>query len=237
MKETGKTKRIVLVAKSLGKRVNENGRIKVVFSNGDSYSLRFANIKDIYYLNGLFYIVYETENPEFYEKYSVPELPMHAVSVAFYLVEYEEERCEKCGSPILWDADEPYCPKCGSGFPGYIKMKVREIKLEDRPIEEAKEFCEKLLGVKCGLEDTLYSSAAGGFTPLFSMDRVNVELYSVKVKRLAVVDNPAFKESHYDELEIYERTYTGKFVVIEVMEKKTAKINYVLFRIQGEPSS
>lgn len=80
------TKTIVLVAKSLGKRIDDRGRVEVESLTGTTLSLKVRNIKDIYY-KGMFYILYDTENAEFYEKYSVQEVPRLAVAVTLCTVE------------------------------------------------------------------------------------------------------------------------------------------------------
>lgn len=80
-------KTIVLAVKGVEKNIDERGRVKVEFLDVSHFSLKVRNIKDVYYFKGLFYVVYETENAEFYERYSVQEVPRLAVYVSLCTVE------------------------------------------------------------------------------------------------------------------------------------------------------
>jgi hypothetical protein len=86
MKEKREMKNMILAVKRLGKSITEGGRVEVE-SFGSRFTLRVRSIKDIYYHKGIFYIIYETENPELYEKYSVQELPRLAIYVSMWTVE------------------------------------------------------------------------------------------------------------------------------------------------------
>ncbi|MCI4409780.1 MAG: hypothetical protein JHC26_11865 [Thermofilum sp.] len=104
---------------------------------------------------------------------------------------------------------------------------VRVIELRGDPVGEAREFIEKLLDVRCEPVDRLY-----GFVPMFSLDKVNVELFTVTIKRLAVVENPVFKKIDNEK---DEKAYQGRFLVAELVEKDTVNKLYVLFRTEEEP--
>jgi len=197
MKEKRETRSVVLVVKTMEKRIDRKGRINVVSLDGTKFSLRLASIKDIYYYNGLFFVVYKTQSPKLYEKYTMKEVPRLAVYVNLWRVEYTDTG-------------------------------VREIELRGNPVREARDFLEELLNVKCEPVDDLY-----GFTPMFSLDRVNVELFSVMVKRLAVAENPVFKR--IDDT-VHEKAYQGRFLVAELVGKDTLSKLHVLFRMQKEPS-
>jgi Zn finger protein HypA/HybF involved in hydrogenase expression len=230
---------IVLRVKELGKRLSERGRVEVVFEDGTKYSIDASRIKELYFFDGRLYVVYETENADFYKKY-VSEIPVLATKLNFQIKEIIEERCRRCGSLIEWDADEPYCPKCGANFPGYDEIPV---KLLERGIgfkEEIENFARALLGAEVEYVDALFRNIAGGFTPLFDLSPVYITLYTCVVKEVAIVENPVFKESHYDEWETYEHKYEGKFAVLRVNDRKafdswTTGFYYVLFRLKGEP--
>ena len=187
-------KTIVLVVKSMEKKIDEKGRVEVESINGSRFTLRVRNIKDIYYHKGVFYVIYETENPEFYEKYSVQEVPTLAIYVSLSTVE-DLESGEK------W------------------------IELDGHELREVKEFVSKFLNKKLEFEDYLY-----GFTPMFTVERICVELFSVKISGVAVAENPAFMW-----IGGKQESYQGRFLVIEGKEKKTGNVFYVLFRI-GELS-
>jgi hypothetical protein len=232
-------RKIVLKAKGLGKRLSEKGRVEVEFEDGTKYSIDASRIKGLYFFDGRLYVVYETENADFYKKY-VSDIPALATKLNFRIEEIVEQRCKRCGSLIEWDADEPYCPKCGGNFPGYNEIPV---KLLERGVgfkEEVESFARALLGAEVEYVDALFRNIAGGFTPLFDLSPVYITLYTCVVKEVAIVENPVFKESHYDEWETYEHKYEGKFAVLRVNDRKafdswTTGFYYVLFRLKGEP--
>jgi hypothetical protein len=101
MKQKREAKSIVLPVKSIDKRI-DNGRVSVTLLSGEKHSLRLRGIKDIYYHKGTFYVIYETEHPEFYENY-VKELPRLAVYISFLTVEdleTGEKWIELDGDPV-----------------------------------------------------------------------------------------------------------------------------------------
>jgi hypothetical protein len=231
----GSQPQVILAIKSFKKRLNEK-RIQVTFFNNESYSLDASRIKHIYFLNNVFYFIYETNNPQFYAKYSVSSLPELAISIDFEVREYIEERCTKCGSIIEWDADEPYCINCGPD-PDFKEINVKEFILKaDELKSELKNFVQ-LLGIEAEYIDTLYSTIAGGYTPLFKLSTVSVMLYTYNIEEIAIVENPIFEESHYDEISTQKHIYNGKYLVMKARKRefRTAAVYYVLFKIDREP--
>jgi hypothetical protein len=228
---------VILAVKSFGKRLSEKGRLQVEFINGESYSLDASRIKHIYFANNIFYFVYETDNPQFYAKYSVSSIPTLATSLIFEIKEYTEERCAYCNSIIEWDADEPYCPRCGPDFLGFKEIKVKELVLKADFEDELKEFAKKLINVEVERVATLYSCAAGGYTPLFKLSPISVMLYTCNIEEIAIVENPIFEESHYDEIRTQKHEYTGKYLIIKVRDRDLHAVGfyYVLFHINDEP--
>jgi len=225
---------VVLKVKGLGRRLSEKGRVEVEFEDGAKYSIDASRIKELYFLDGRFYVVYETENADFYKKYT-SEVPALATKLSFKVKEIIEERCKRCKSLIEWDADEPFCPKCG-GYYGYdeIPVKLLERGMEFR--EEIEAFARRLLETDVEYVDMLYWNPAGGFTPLFDLSPVHVTLYTCVVKGVAIVENPTFEESHWDEAMTYKRVFEGKFAVLQVSSRSSfGSWYYVLFRLRGEP--
>jgi hypothetical protein len=229
--------KIILVIKDFGRRLSEKGRLQVTFFNNESYSLDASRIKHIYYLNNTFYFVYETDNPQFYDKYSVSSFPALATSLKFEVKEYTEERCTYCNSIIEWDADEPYCPRCGPDFPGFHEIKVKKLIIREDFEDELKEFAKKLINAEVEHVATLYTCAAGGYTPLFKLSPVNVMLYTTQIEGAAIVENPVFTESHYDEIEEKRHEFIGKYLILETRDRDLRSIGfyYVLFRLNDEP--
>jgi hypothetical protein len=226
---------VVLKVKSLGKRLSEKGRVKVIFMDDTEYSLDVSRIQGIYYLDYVYYIVYETDNPEFYVKHTAPEVPQLAVSLGFEIERYVEQRCKGCGKPIEWDADEPYCPRCGwDDFPGYYEVEVKELKVKTSLRDELEEFAEKLLGTGAELVETLYRTPAGGYWPKVELSDMRVKLYSTEVEAVAIAENPVFKESHWDEIETYEHKYEGKYLIL-MLRSGLEQWGFALLRLSGEP--
>jgi hypothetical protein len=226
---------IVLKAKGIGGRLSEKGRVKAVFADGTEYSIDVVRIKGIYYYfrDRMLYIVYETENPGFYAKYAVPSVPQLATPLRFTIEEREYEKCKKCGHPMEFDDDEGYyCPMCGSKE--YEDVHERVLKLRGDLKEEVREFAERLLGVPCKLEAMLYRGMAGGYTPEFDMHDVNdVPLFSCIVRGAALVENPTFVESHYDEDVTVRHRLDGKFLVLRCFVGGDSL--YAVLRVEGEP--
>jgi DNA-directed RNA polymerase subunit RPC12/RpoP len=222
---------------SFGKSVSEKGRVRVVFPDGKEYSLDASRIKRVLYLDDAYYAYYETEKPEFYKPYVV-EAPKLASELSFRVREERVEVCSKCGGEVEWDADEPYCPRCGwSETWAFIKeVTKRYFELSKDEREELEEFAEKLLDVKCEFKEKLYSGVAGGFRRTFPLDEVEVRLFTCKVEGVAIVEDPVFVESHYDELEEVKHAYEGKYAVVMYDDLKTMHgVNYALLKYEGEP--
>jgi len=94
MKSIGE-KRIVFtsIAPHVPKReVSPDGdRIYAIYKHGSGY-----------------YVVYETNNVDFYRAYRAESVPSDAQIVD--RLEVKVLKCAICGARIEWDADEPYCP-------------------------------------------------------------------------------------------------------------------------------
>jgi len=226
---------VVLKARGIGGVLSERGRVRAVFVDGTEYSIDALRIKGIYYYfkDRMFYIVYETENPGFYAKYAVPSVPQLATSLRFVIEEHKYKRCKRCGHPMEFDDDVGfYCPMCGSTQ--YEDVHEKVLKLKGDLKEEVREFAEKLLGVPCKLEALLYRSIAGGFTPEFDIHEVNdVHLFSCVVRGVALVENPTFIESHYDEDVTVRHRFDGKFLILRCLVGDYSL--YAVLRIEGEP--
>jgi len=104
---------IWLEASWLGNYINKNGRVKVVFSNGQQYSLNASNIVALVISDNKLYIGYKTNNVQYYSKNfptanKVSGKLVHPIIVV-------EERCARCKRLWEYDADEryEYCPYCG----------------------------------------------------------------------------------------------------------------------------
>ena len=229
------SEKVILRVKSLGRRLSEKERVKVIFMDDTEYSLDVSRIRGIYYLGYVYYIVYETDNPEFYAKHTAPEVPQLAVSLGFEIERYVEQRCKGCGKPIEWDADEPYCPRCGwDDFPGYYEVEVKELKVKTSLRDELEEFAENLLGTGAELVETLYRTPAGGYWPKVELSDMRVKLYSTEVEAVAIAENPVFKESHWDEMETYVHKYEGKYLIL-MLHSGLEQWDFALLRLTGEP--
>jgi len=62
----------------------------------------------IYRHSSGYYVVYETDNIDFYRAYRAEALPSDAQLID--KLEVTVLRCATCGAKVEWDADEPYCP-------------------------------------------------------------------------------------------------------------------------------
>jgi hypothetical protein len=228
-------KEVVLKVKGLERRLSEGKRVKVTFEDGSEYSIDAFRIKELYFFNSRFYVVYETENADFYKKYA-SEVPALATKLSFKIKEIIEERCKRCKRLIEWDADEPFCPRCGGYYYGYDEIPVKLLERGVEFGEEIESFTRRLLETDVEYVDMLYWNPAGGFTPLFDLSPVHVTLYTCVVKGAVILENPAFEESHWDEAMTYKRVFEGKFAVLRVNNRRNlGSWYYVLFRLKGEP--
>jgi len=222
---------VVLKVSSVGKKLSSQGRVQVTFPDGKDYSLDASRIKAIYYLNG-YYVVYETDNPEFYKQYTT-QVPKLATNLSFSIKEKIEERCVTCHSLIEWDADEPYCPKCGSDFDGWNEIPVKLIEIDVEKRAELEEFASKLFEAKCKYVDELFRNIAGGHRPVnFRLTEIEARLYTCTVDGAGVVQDPVFIESYYDEIEQYEHKLSGRYAILRTYADGSL---YVILSVEGEP--
>jgi hypothetical protein len=220
----------VLEVRGIGPRLNQN-LVPVLFSDGTESALDPSQIKGIYFFNGKYYI--ETDNIQFYAKYTA-QLPALATQLNFGVKEVEEVRCNTCNSLIEWDADEPYCPKCGfdfgSSYSVLVKLFVTKI---DRKFE-LESFASKLFQTPCVLEEEFYRTGAGGYSPNFKLKNIGeIRLFNFSVDAAGVVVDPEFTETHYDEINTVDHKIEGKYAILQAYYDNAT--HYVLFSMSGEP--
>jgi len=226
-----------LVAKSVGKRVSKKGRVSVVLLSRSQeetkYSLKFEKIKRVLYDGKNYYIDYETENEEYYRsKYlTVDEPPRYALPLKFST--YKREVC-RCGSFIEWDADEPYCPRCGYNF-----EIVSSVKLVHYEYPDEKEFFKLFLEEKMGLKlrfvrDNFCNMAGGTSTTLEKVKRkvnLNYSFLDWTLREVHVGENLVEVTSYWDETEVWEKKTEGKFVIAVVSNWRESGWHYFVYQI------
>jgi Zn finger protein HypA/HybF involved in hydrogenase expression len=222
----------VLEVRGIGPRLSQD-LVSVLFSDGTESTLDPSRIKSIYFFNGKYYIIYETDNIQFYAKHAT-QLPELATELNFYIKEVKEVRCNTCHSLIEWDADEPYCPKCGfefdSSYSVLVKLFVTKI---DRKLE-LESFASKLFQTACVLEKELYRTGAGGYLPNFELKKIGeIRLFNFSVDAAGVVVDPGFTETHYDEINTVDHKIEGKYAILHAYYENAT--HYVLFSMSGEP--
>jgi hypothetical protein len=221
-------KTITIRADYIESRV-KNGRVKV----GDKLHLDVSRIRRIFAWSHKYYIEYETEKVDYYKQY-IETPPPYAIELKRRVEEYKVEICNKCGSVIEWDADEPYCPRgCDAHYDDWNwHEETRQRFIVEPTTDEVKQFIEKALKVKAEHVDSLFRNIAGGFTPQFDIVKVDITLHKTYITGLAVVENPVFVYSDYDSIDTFERRYSGKYIVVEVYENGFYRL---LFKYEGEP--
>jgi hypothetical protein len=208
----------------------KNGRVKA----GEKLHLDVSRIRRIFAWRHKYYIEYETEKADYYKQY-IEETPPYAVELKHRVEEYKVEICNKCGSVIEWDADEPFCPRgCHDYYDDwdYREEERQRLVVESSTTDEVKQFIEKAFKVKTEFVDSLFRNIAGGFSPQFKLVEVDVALREAHITGLAVVENPVFVYSDYDSVDTFERRYDGRYIVAEVYEGGFYRL---LYRYQGEP--
>jgi hypothetical protein len=226
---------ITVKTKTVGKAVSGSGRVRVRLGDRD-YSLDTSRIREVYYYDDWYYIRYETDSADFYRPYTVSEVPKLAIKLKHGVKEEKVYVCAVCGAEIEWDADEPFCPNfCDERYDDWsYRETTRRYLVVEPDGDEVAQFAGKLFGVKVVEKSAeLYWTPAGGFRPLFELTEIDVHLYGARVTGAAVVENPAFRESDYDDIEVYERKYSGRFIAVEY---RAGGLWYTaLFRFEGEP--
>jgi endogenous inhibitor of DNA gyrase (YacG/DUF329 family) len=229
---------VTIKTKGVGKLVSKNGRVRVRFGDGREYSLDVARIREVNFFNGEFYIVYETDSADFYRQHAVPEIPRLAIKLRFVVKEEKIFVCSVCGAEIEWDADEPFCPNfCDERYDDWdYRETVKRYLVVEPDGDEVAQFIEKLLGIKI-VEKTaeLYWTVAGGFRPMFELTKIDAHLYGAHVTGVAVIESPAFRESHWDEHEVYVHKFEGRFIAVEYRAGDSWYV--ALFKFSGEPDT
>jgi hypothetical protein len=207
-----------------------NGRVRV----GDKLHLDVSRIRRIFAWHHKYYIEYETDKIDYYKQY-IETSPPYAVVLKHRVEEYKVDVCNKCGSVIEWDADEPFCPRgCHDYYDDwdYREETRQRLVIESSIEDEVKQFIEKAFRVKATFVDKLFRNMAGGFTPQFKLAEVDIMLREAHITGLAVVENPTFEHSDYDDIEVTQKRYEGKYIVAEVYAGGFYRF---LFRYEGEP--
>ena len=218
----------------------KDGRVRVWATNTKELSLDVSRIKEVYYFNGKHYIVYQTDNIDFYKPYTIQQIP----SLAYRLdVRFEEEEvyyCGLCGGVMVWDADELFCNCCGAGaeWDAPPKKAVEKwLRITLNRDDEVKIFVEKLLNVR-NVETiyVLHRGQAGGFTPQFDFRLIRVKMLNGVAEGITIVQNPAFVESSWNEAETYECRHEGRFIALR-LDPMEPYIFYLTFlmKFEGEP--
>jgi len=104
----------------IGREVSHNQRVQVLWEDNQVYSLDVRRIMEVRFASPFYYILYDTGNVSFYQKY-VASPPASAVELKF---EIREEviggKCPRCGRFYPLDIMEEmefadgsaYCLKC-----------------------------------------------------------------------------------------------------------------------------
>ncbi len=223
------TKTITIKADYINNQIR-NGRVKV----GDKLHLDVSRIRRIFAWRHKYYIEYETEKTDYYKQY-IEETPPHAVELKHRVEKYKVEICNKCGSVIEWDADEPFCPRgCHDYYDDWSwrEEERQRFVVETTVTDEVKQFIEKALKVKAEFVDSLFRNMAGGYKPLFKLTEVDVVLHKAYITGLAVVENPEFEYSDYDSVEVLKKKYEGRYIVVETYESGFYRH---LYKYEGDP--
>ncbi len=209
----------------------KNGRVKA----GENLHLDVSRIRKVFAWNRKLYVTYETDKVDYYRQFA-EEPPPYAVELQHAVQKYRVEICNRCGSIVEWDADEPYCPRGCDEYSGWsYRIETRERLIIEPPkvSEEVGQFVEKAFKVKAEFAASEFRNLAGGCRPQFRLNEVDFSLYEVNVVGLGVVENPTFKCSDYDSPEVEERRYDGKHIAVEVTMGTGLEV--LLYRYQGEP--
>jgi hypothetical protein len=207
----------------------KNGRVEA----GGRLHLDVSRIRRILAYGGNYYIEYITDS-DYYKQYIEAPPPL-AVELKYSIEEYKVDVCDKCGSQIEWDADEPFCPNgCDERYDdwSYHTETRRRFVVKSSVFDEVEQFIEKAFGVKAELVDSLFRNMAGGYTPQFKLLEIDVTLREAHLTGLAVVENPVFVYSDYDSADTSERRYDGKYIVAEVY---AGGFHRLLYKYEGEP--
>jgi hypothetical protein len=210
----------------------KNGRVKA----GEGLHLDVSRIKKVLAWNRRLYVTYETNNIDYYRQFA-EEPPPYAVELKYKIQQYRVEICNKCGSIVEWDADEPYCPLgCDERYSDWsYRTETRERFVVEAPkaSEEVRQFIEKAFKVSAEFVASEFRNLAGGCRPLFRLNEVDFSLYQVNVVAIGLVEDPQFKCSDYDSVEVQKRRYSGRYIAVKV--RMGTGLEVLLYRYQGEP--
>jgi len=219
---------VVLVCRRIGGRVSEKGRVPVVFEGGERYSLDVGAVQGVHAFGGKLYVLYRTDNVGFYRKWAAEGVPDGAVPLRVHMEEFGEYRCS-CGEVMEEDADEVFCPKCGSEAGVLQAYRVFSVVEEPREVVEA--FLSRLFSFPLKFVEELWSSVGGGFSPRFRLPEAGVQFYEVKIIGLGAVENPEFEESWYDDVSVYRKKFEGRYVVVWWRREGERGTYYYLYRV------
>jgi len=209
-----------------------NGRVRA----GEGLHLDVSRIRRILAWRRRLYVVYETDRADYYKPYA-EQPPPYAVELQHRVQRYRVDICNKCGSFVEWDADEPYCPRgCDEYYDDWsYRTEVRERFVVEPPkvSEEIKQFVEKAFKVKAEFAASEFRNLAGGCRPLFRLSEVDFALYEASVVGLGLVEDPEFECSDYDSSEIEKRRYGGRYIAVQI--RMGTGLEVLLYRYHAEP--
>jgi len=176
----------------------------------------------IYKSTSGYYVVYDTENIDFYRAYRAETLPSDAELID--KIEITVLRCATCGAKVEWDADEPYCPRAPDEHFSFKEVSEVVYRAKEFDWSQVERGSPETVNVPITSENVSY--IAGQI-----LDRYNVASGSVRrgyigeaghytvifVKKVREVDSQSFRivegigyveESHWDEVpQIVEAGY------------------------------
>jgi len=232
----------VLVAKWIGGRV-DNGRVGVGFPDGVKGSLDASGIREVYFLNGLYYIVFDGADAERYAKYTTGSVPPLATKLELRRRSWDVYKCPSghvLDTDVVWEAMEAagrvYCPYCERE---YDTSRLRSetassIILEKDMKAEVDEFCSKVFQVPCQRVKELYGGLYG-YSPKFDVQDVDVGLFMSDVTGLAVVDDPRFVYYDFEDEERPPVELKGRYIVVRARDRGGGGTMYFVYKPEGEP--
>jgi Zn ribbon nucleic-acid-binding protein len=233
----------VLVAKWIGKRV-DNGRVNVGFPDNTKGSLDVSGIKEVYFLNGLYYIVYDGADAGRYAKYTVGSVPPIATKLELKRKSWEAYKCpngHELDTDAVWEsievAGKVYCPYCRREYDAneLKRETVNSIVLEKDMKAEVDEFCSKVFQVPCQRVKELYGGFYG-YSPKFDIQDVDVGLFMSDVTGLAVVDDPKFVYYDFEDEVRPPVELKGRYIVVKIRDRGAPGSSlYLVYKPEGEP--
>jgi hypothetical protein len=220
---------ITIRVQQLHKAQIKNGRVRA----GEGLYLDVSRIRRIFAWQRRLYVTYETSHVDYYKPY-IEEPPPYAVELQYKVQKYRVDICNKCGSLVEWDADEPYCPRgCDERYSDWSYRTEERERFVVEASEEVRQFVEKAFKVRAEFATSEFRNIAGGCRPLFKLTEVDFSLYQVNVVGIGVVENPEFECSDYDSVEIEKRRYEGRYIAVRAVAGTGYEV--LLYRFEGEP--